>query len=113
MAFRRKGEVVPPREPPMSNVLTSRINDAIRDHGLPYTAHFIPSHNPETDDDIELRLAGQSTRWRVQVGPGYLVLNEHEFENGELMAVHHHDAFTRDEPQRLIAKLLDLLSKEG
>lgn len=74
----------------MSNAAAA-VNRALKAHGLPHTAAMVRAEDPQTEDDeIEIRLAGQPTRFAIQlceVGGGFAV-NEYTFdENGELDGV--------------------------
>lgn len=49
-----------------------------------YSARFAAAADAAMDDAIEILLHGVKTRWALQIGAGYVCINEYGFENGEL-----------------------------
>jgi hypothetical protein len=74
------------REVSMTGNLVSQLNAALRKAGLPREAVYVPAPDGMVDDDIELRVAGQPTRFTIQLAEfGHIArLNEHGFDHGLL-----------------------------
>lgn len=80
------------------------VNAALRSAGCKgYSAVFIPAEDGSMDDSIDILLHGQKTSWALQIGHGYVGVNEYGYENGELDWVQDHGIYktTGQAAQRL------------
>lgn len=79
----------------MSALIVRQINTLLRGAALRHKAVFVPSEEPQlTDDEVEIRLMGQPTRFVVQISSGEFCVNEHTFDaEGEINGVIDRGAF--------------------
>lgn len=95
----------------MTKKTIAAINALLAQTKSGYSARFVPAEDASVDDSIDILLHGAPTRWALQVGAGYVGVNEYGFDaNGEIEWSQDHGTFRT--VSGAVARLRQLLAGE-
>jgi hypothetical protein len=80
--------------------------EAINPH---YAAKFVAAEDGSVDDGIAVTLAGATTRWALQIGSGYVAVNEYGEDAAGEFWMRDHGMYRSKE--QAVERLCELLSE--
>ena len=89
----------------------STINKQLATVNPGYTARFNPAPDESVDAEIQILLHGQQTCWGIQIGSGYVGVNEYGFEDGEVACSKWHGIY--HSRKAAVMKLCTLLATDS